>query len=127
MGGTQSTGAPASSPEYSRGFEAGREESTKEIQSAFSAVAAQVYDGVHGHLEQLQTKQLDNSKALAAELKDKLTPLTTVLVSDKSLCGSESELLTTCLKANTSSPLVCSGLVEAYSKCASGASAKGKR
>jgi len=122
MGGTSSTETP--SPDYAKGFEAGKEESSRQIQSAFSAVAAQVYDGVHGHLEQLQTQQLDSSKVMAAELKGKLAPFTKTLVSDEGLCASESTLLTTCLKANTGSPLVCSGLVEAYSKCAGQAALK---
>ena len=123
MGGTQSTSA-VPSPDFKKGYDTGREESSQEIQRAFSAVAAQVYDGVHGHLEQLQVQQLDSSKRMADELKGKLSPFTKVLVSDDSLCSSESELLTTCLKANAGKPLVCSELVEAYSKCGAQAALK---
>ena len=115
MGGTQSV--PAVSTEFTKGYDAGREESTQQMTRTFSAVAAQVYDGVHGHLEQLQTQQLDKSKQLTEELKGKLAPFIKVQVSNDSLCSGESELLTTCLRANAGNPLVCSSLVEAYKKC----------
>lgn len=114
MGGNSST---AKSPEYTKGYENGREESTKEIQGAFSAVAAQVYDGVHSHLEQLQTEQLEKSKLLASDLKVKLAPYTQVLFSDKTLCSTESEAVLQCLKDNAKDPLACSALVQAYSAC----------
>lgn len=126
MGGQQSVpaGAKYSDPQQEQAYAQGREDSTKEIQGALSAVAAQAYDNMHDHLEKLQMDQLDKSQKLAAELGTKLTPYTKVLVADKSICAVEAEALTACLKKGAKDPLVCSAVLNAYSQCAAAAAVK---
>jgi len=122
----QSSSTVSKSPEFTRGYDEGREESTKALQGAFSAVAAQTYDTVHQHLEQLQAQQLDQTKQLSGELKNKLAPYTRVLVEKDAPCSLESSAAAACLKGNVTDPLACSSLIEKYSLCAAAISA-GKR
>lgn len=117
-------GAKYSDPLQEQAYVQGREDSTKDIQGAFSAVAAQAYDNMHEHLEKLQIDQLDKSQKLAAELSTKLTPYTKVLVADTSICAAESEALLACLKKGAKDPLTCSAVLNAYSHCAAAAAVK---
>ena len=90
-------------------------------------MAAQVYDGVHDHLEKLQTEQLEKSHKLAKDLNAKLMPYTKTLVEDTSICANENEALIACLQKGSKDPLVCASALNAYSQCAAAALAKGAK
>lgn len=79
--------------------------------SAIDMVALQVYDNIRDQLLDLQKRQIEESKKMTENIKEKLTPPKT-----QSLCTDEESKLLSCLKKENSS-VACSIYIDNLHKC----------
>ena len=74
-------------------------------------VALQVYDNIRDQLLDLQKKQIEESKKMTENIKDKLIP-----PKIQSYCNDEESKLIACLKKENSS-IACSIYIDSLHKC----------
>jgi predicted ATP-binding protein involved in virulence len=86
------------------------------LDATINAVAAQVFDNVHGQLGEMQKEQVKTTEEMAAKLKSSLDVHASEVI-DSSICRTEMDSLVACLKKNQQNPLACQSLVESFSSC----------
>lgn len=86
------------------------------LDATINAVAAQVFDNVHGQLNEMQKEQVKSTEEMATKLKSDLDAHASEVI-DSSICKTQMDDLVACLKKNQQNPLACQSLVEAFSSC----------
>ena len=112
MGAEQSTALPKGQIEEEKKAKI----SGQALDATINAVAAQVFDNVHGQLGEIQKEQVKTTEEIATRLQGSLNTHATEVI-DSSICKSQMEDLLDCLRKNQENPLACSTSVESFTAC----------